>query len=363
VTRIGTKTARVGCLGLFWLLVFLFALSAVFIWPSYLDQHGTVAAGVISEKRETIRVHYGEWYRRFEILADYTIPHQPVPHRTICDVDEKTYDSIHMGNGIAVHYMASLPIQPFLPTAHLAPCTTATSLGLNSAVLWRVGIAFTPLLAILLFWRLLRVKFFAWLLLPWMAFALVYLGIPRVEPEPQHPVSTTATVERVALITTLGDTSGRRSISLKHPYQIVVLKFVPPGMDTPVAAVDKVDSGSVPNLRPGEKLNISYDASNPRLVKLQQGTRLFPAEALSTAILFVAILLGLVLAGAGIGRLFRAAGKKASQTATRNLSFDAVAAAELLAQQRTGARAEISSHNESNPVDPDAAEVSNKKGT
>jgi hypothetical protein len=351
VTRTGTRTARFGCLGFFWLLVFLFALFAIFIWPSYLDQHGTVAAGVISEKRETIRIHYGEWYRRFEVVADYSIPHQPIQHRTMCDVDEKTYDSIHVGNGIAVHYLASLPVQPFIPTAHVAPCTTAASLGLNSRILWRVAIAFTPLLAILLLWRVTRIKYLVWLVLPWMACAFVYLGIPRVEPEPQHPVSTRATVDRVALITRLGDAPRNRSIPLKHPYQIVVLKFVPPGMDTPVAAVDKVDSGSVPNLKPGEKLSLSYDASDPRVVKLQQGTRLFPGEALSTAILFGVIFVVLAGAAAAIGSRFRSTTRKAAEATTRHLGFDPAAAAKLLSEEQAGATSEISGNGESYPID------------
>jgi hypothetical protein len=71
-----------------------------------------------------------------------------------------------------------------------------------------------------------------------------------------------------------------KTLPLQHPYQIVRLKFVPAGMDTTVTAVDKIDSGSVPNLKPGQPLNITYDAVHPRIAILQGGTRLFPSQTL-----------------------------------------------------------------------------------
>jgi hypothetical protein len=41
-----------------------------FGWPLYVDHNGTPASGVIEEKRENIRVRrYGNWYRRFELVA------------------------------------------------------------------------------------------------------------------------------------------------------------------------------------------------------------------------------------------------------------------------------------------------------
>ena len=307
-------------MSLFWLIVFGFALFAIFVWPSYLDNHGKVASGSISEKQEGVRVHFGEWYRRLEIVAAYSVPGQPLEHRAICDVDEKTYDSLHVGNQIAVHYFA-LPPQPFLPTAHLAPCTTVTSLGLNSPVPRRFALAIAPLLVILFFWRVLRLKIFMWLLFPWIAFAFICIGLPRVEPEPQHPVSATAMVDRIVTIKTLGDEPTRRAIPLRQPYQIVLLKFLPPGMDTPVTAVDKVDEGSVPNLKEKEKVDIVYDAQHPRVARLEQGTRRFPGQAMMTVVLFSAVCIALIAIAAGIGNMFRAAGRKVSEAAQRNIGL------------------------------------------
>lgn len=284
MSRTGTKTARIGCSGVVALILVPFALFIIFVWPSYLDRHGSAASGVISDKYETIRIEYSEWFRRLEVVATYSIPGQPLQHRASCDVDEKTYDSLHAGNTVAVHYFAPLLQQPFVDATHLAPCSTAASLGLGSPLLPRFVIAFLPLLAILFLWRVLRIKMAVWLLFAWIVFAFALIGLPRVEAEPRQPVPGTATVYEVATITTLGALPWDKTIPLERPYQIVVLKFVPPGMDTPVMAVDKIDSGSVPNLKQGQSANIIYDAAHPRIARLQQGTRAFPGNTLRTVI-------------------------------------------------------------------------------
>lgn len=107
MSRTGTNTARIGCSGLVALILVPFAIFVIFGWPGYLDRHGAVASGVIVEKHETIRIEYDDWLRRLELIATYTIPGQPLQHRAGCDVDEKTYDSLHPGNTVAVHYFAS----------------------------------------------------------------------------------------------------------------------------------------------------------------------------------------------------------------------------------------------------------------
>lgn len=304
MSRAGTKTARSGCSGLIALVLLFFGAFVVFVWPSYLDSHGTVASGVIAEKHETIRIEYDEWFRRLEVIATYTIPGQILQHRASCDVDEKTYDSLHAGNTVPVHYFASLLQQPFLPATHLAPCSTAASLGLGSPLLPRFAITFMALLAIVFLWRVLRVRIAVWLLFPWICFAFAYIGLPRVEPEPRHPVSGTATVDGVVIITTLGNMPLNKTLPLQHPYQIVLLKFVPPGMDTPVTAVDKVDLGSAPNLKQGQSANVVYDAVYPRIARLQQGTRLFPGQTLKTVIVFCVAYIVVVAIVGGVRSFF-----------------------------------------------------------
>ncbi len=301
-----TKSARrgFGCSGLVGLLLAFVAAAVIFVWPGYIDRHGSVASGVIVDKYENMRIRYGEWYRRLEVVVSYSIAGQSFEHRAVCDVDEKTYDALHLGNRLAVHYFAALLQQPFIPATHLEPCSAAASLGSDSPVLHRFIVTFSIALVILFLWRVLRIRMALWLFLGWIGFAFFYMGLPRLEPEPRHPVAGTATVNIVSTITTLGDMPLRKTLPLQHPYQIVLIKFVPPGNDVAVTAIDKVDAGSVPNLKPGQSVNILYDPEHPRIARLQQGTRFFPEHTLGTVVLFSAIYVFLVAMGVVLKRLF-----------------------------------------------------------
>lgn len=57
-----------------------------------------------------------------------------------------------------------------------------------------------------------------------------------------------------------------------------------------MTAVDKVDRESVPNLQKGQIVDIVYDAGNPRIARLRQGTRQFARQA-RTQVLLVGVLL------------------------------------------------------------------------
>ena len=168
-----------------------------------------------------------------------------------------------------------------------------------------LAIVFVSLLVILFLWRVLRMRIAAWLLLPWLCLSFALLAVPRIEPEPQHPVPATATINSLATVTTLGGMPGNRSFPLQHPYQIVVLKFLPPGMDTAVTAVDKVDLDSVPDLKQGQSVDIVYDGEHPRIAKLRQGTRLFPGRTMTTVVLVCIAFVVLVVIAGALGVFFR----------------------------------------------------------
>ncbi len=314
----GSKTARSGCSMVVGPVILCFVLFMIFGWPKYLDRHGTATSGVITDKYENIHTFGDDWTRRFEVIATYSIPGQVMQHRAGCDLDEKTYDSLHTGNRITVHYFASLLQQPFITATNLSPCGSTAFLSLQSPRARLLVITFVPLLGILFFWRLLRIKSFVWLFFLWLAFAFAYFALLRVEPAPQHPVSATARIHSVVMVKTLGGMPENRSIPLLHPYQMVVVEFVAPGMDTPVKAVDKVDVGSVPELKEGQSVNILYDAANPRIAHLQQGTRNFPGQARTTVILVGAAWILLVLIGAGISAFFRRVGRGLSRAVIEN---------------------------------------------
>jgi hypothetical protein len=296
-----------GCSGLPAFLLAALAGGAVIGWPIYLDTAGTQTSGVIIEKRESVRMVYDEWFRRFEVTASYSIPEQPVQHRAVCDVDEETYDSLHPGRAVVVHYFRNLLFQPFLPATRLAPCSSVASIRVNFRRIRPLIAIVLALLAILFVWRVLRIRIAAWLLLAWLCVAFYTLVLPRAEPDPQQPLPARATVDSITAIDTVGESSESEGIPLPQPYQVVQLKFVPPGMDTAVTVVDKVDEDSVPALKEGQSVAIVYDAANVRVARIQGGTRSFPERA---RMLVILCCIGLAVLAWGFGRLFRKARRR-----------------------------------------------------
>jgi hypothetical protein len=307
MNRAGSRRTGCGCSGLGGFMLLLLAGSVIIGWPIYLDANGTRASGVITEKRESVRIEYDEWFRQFQVMASYSVPGQLVQHRAICDVDEKTYDSLHPGNMVAVRYFPNLLTQPFLPATHLSPCSNLAFLSVNSRVIGPLVLIFLVLLAILFLLRVLRMRSAAWLLLAWLGFTVAYLALPRAEPDLERPVSATAAVDRITTIDRLGENDEYDGIPLRQPYQIVQFKFVPQGMDMAVTAIDKVDEDSVPGLKEGQSAAIAYDAAHPRVARLQGGTRSFPGQARMIVLLgcvACAVLAGLAW---GVSRFFRRA--------------------------------------------------------
>jgi hypothetical protein len=305
VNRSGARRAGFGCSSIGAVMLAVLAGGAIIGWPIYLETAGTPASAAITEKRESVSIEYDEWFRRFQVMAAYSIPGQPVQHRAICDVDEKTYDSLHPGNVVVVHYFRNLLNQPFLPATHLSPCSNFASISVNSRVFVPLALIFMALLAIFFLYRALRIRMAAWLLLAWLCFTVGYLVLPRAEPDPRRPVTGTATVDSITQIDTVGETDNSDGIPLQQPYQIVRLKFVPEGMDTAVTAIDKIDEDSVPGLKEGQSAAIVYDATNPRIARLQVGTRSFPRQARVIVILCCIAFAVLAVLGWVVSRFFR----------------------------------------------------------
>jgi hypothetical protein len=176
---------------------------------------------------------------------------------------------------------------------------------LDASVIRNLAIAFAVLLAILFLWRIMRIGIAGLLLIPWAFLLFVYIAIPRVEPAPAQPLPGKAAIWNIVSVTRLFSQSESRGILLQHPYQIVELKFTPPGMDTPVVAVDKIDRNSVPNLAKDQTVDIVYDTANPRIARMQGGTRLFPEHAFATVLLTGGVLFALLLALALVRWFFR----------------------------------------------------------
>ncbi len=300
-----TKARRGGCSGLILLVFLVCAFAGILFWPKYVDANGGVAPGVISQKSESIRIHYGEWYRFFEITATYEISGQRFEHRASCNVDEPTYDSLHVGNGVTVHYLLNLQSRPFFPATHLSPCSALASVNANPVVMRELAVAFAALLGILFVWRVLRMRIAGWLLAPWAGVFFFYICMPRLEPAPEQPRPVKATVQSIDNVTKLLEANHSRGISLQHPYEIVLFKFLPEEMDTPVMGVDKVDADSIPNLKQNQTVDILYDAGHPRIARLQGGTRLFPGQARTMVVLICGAFMGFFFVLGMVGWLLR----------------------------------------------------------
>lgn len=267
-------------------------------WPAFVDAKGSASTASITEKRESVRERFGSWFRRFEIVAAFRAPGSPLVRHTICDVDQAAYESLHVGDGVEIHFFPALLEQPFVPAAHLAPCTFLANFGSNPDQYRRMEIVFGSLGAILLVWLILRIRIAGWLLAPWFGFFLAYGVAPRAEPAPTRPVPARAAIRSLATVDTIigghaGGTQYDQPIKLEHPYQLVQLEFTPAGANGPVVAVDAVDVNSISNLAPRQIVEIDYDAANPRIARIRGGTRFFPEQALHELMLIYAVLLGL----------------------------------------------------------------------
>jgi hypothetical protein len=280
------------------LLIFAGICLVSYRWDAIIDSLGTAVPGSITEKRESIRTNYADWFRRFQIVAAYKTPGYPLERHTICDVDQEIFDGLHTGSPVTVHYLPGLVSIPILPATHISPCPPWGIFGSNPDLYRRSLYLYGSLAIILGVLFLLRIRRVAWLLLPWSALFLVYGICPHVEPVPLEPRPVKAVVKQITLVRTIMD-SGRRyheePIVLNHPYQLVQLQYTPQGRLEPVMAVDSIDSNSIPALTVGQVLNVDYDARNPRVARIPGATRMFREQAIWQLGLIYSVMVAVLL--------------------------------------------------------------------
>jgi hypothetical protein len=292
------KQKRLGCSGIFSFALFAGLVFICYEWSSFIDANGAASTASITEKRETVRENFGDWFRQFEIVAAFRAPGSPFERHAICDVEQRTYDSLHPGDRVTVHYFRTLLQQPFIPATHLSPCTPAANFGSNPDLYRRIVLVFGSLFAILFVWLILRIRIAAWLLAPWFGLFILYCVTPRAEPAPTQPRPANARVRSVSTIDEiLGGAGGHEEhsepIKLAHPYRLIELEFTPANATEPVVALDTVDLSSIPDLAPEQIVDIDYDAANPRIARVHGGTRNFPQQALRQLMLTYGIIAGL----------------------------------------------------------------------
>jgi hypothetical protein len=266
------------------LLILGFLCLIAYRWDSFIVSSGTSAPGSISEKRETVRVYFADWFKRLEIVVAFRAPGYPYERHAVCDVDQETYDALHVGSPVTVHFLPALLGQPFLPSTRISVCPSLLMFASNSNLYRTFFYLIGSLALILVIAFVLRLRRATWLLVPWSAFFVVYGICPHAEPAPLQSRPAQAVVRNITTVDTIiegGDTrSYSMPIKLAHPYHIVELQFTPAERSEPVVAVDAIDQDSLPNLKPGQFVNIEYDRANPRVVRIPGATRQFEHQAL-----------------------------------------------------------------------------------
>jgi hypothetical protein len=109
--------------------------------------------------------------------------------------------------------------------------------------------------------------------------ALLYWRIPRPTPFPSGPVShATGVVRHVETVDQLWTTT-EGGQNIRRPFQMADIEFTPQGERESIHILDRVDLDSVPGMRDGSEVRISYAASDPARARIDGGTRTYPERA------------------------------------------------------------------------------------
>jgi hypothetical protein len=273
------RRRRSSPLGLFFALVLTGLLVGGSVW---LDRRGESVLAPVQSKSERVTLMHdpqGGWYRWYELGVGVGNSGAG-PWIATIEVPEERYDSIRIGDSVAVRYLPQLPL--------FARASDRSTAMVAREAVQRVGII--PLLlwitcGVAGLWIAARIGTPVILAggLAWIA-----AGFPVLlrAPVPAIPAASEgkARAEVVTLVTKSPERRSRgrrrvvRSDSMRRlavPYQVVQLRLALPGRGDSVLAVDAVDSGSVPGLAVGAELPVRYDPKAPRNATLLQGTRAF----------------------------------------------------------------------------------------
>lgn len=313
--------AAKGCssyIGLVWIVL----MFGVVIGYSLFLDNGVVTTGEISAKREWIRTDYGDWNRVLDVTARYRAEGDARPRYVEGQFDVQAFDRLRVGDAVQLRY---LPVRalldfPLVPSSRFADQNTV-SIVFRPVRVHPVLFAWLAATALLLvLWLKARVSLAGWVLLASAPIAFVYVSMPLSEPSPSGPARTaTAVVDYMDNVTKMFEGSHTRGMPLSQPYDIAALRFTPEGRTEAVVGVDKVDAGSVAGLTKGAAVPIRYEAANPRVVRLEGGTRTFPRKAFQTAILTGGVFAALLVVATLVGSGMRALGRRLSTQARARL--------------------------------------------
>ena len=243
----------------------------------YLDQAGVIAPAQVLKKSETIQFRdEGDWRHHYAVQVQYTAPDGTAPAATF-NTTAAIFDALSEGGNTTVR---TVSINGWFNLVRLADQSTWTwipwnwlGIGLGVILLgwlgWRffqnkAGCALLILVALVIF-----VTPFVWKFIEWQ-------NSQNPDLMPLRATGVITQVERVTEIDPMpGEGDGgewETKIEAAQPYDIVVVRYTPPGYAEPILGVDAIDAGNQV-ITPEMAVEIAYATTNPRAVRLLQGTR------------------------------------------------------------------------------------------
>jgi hypothetical protein len=131
-------------------------------------------------------------------------------------------------------------------------------------------------------WRNWPGQGYGWVLLGSTALsvAVLYARIPQPTPAPSafshEAIAIVRQIQSVDYIWSDSEDSGQW---VPQPFQLADLEFTPAGANTPIHAIDRIDLNSLPELRDGARVRVSYSSSNPRSAQIIGGSRSYAEKA------------------------------------------------------------------------------------
>ncbi len=296
----------------FWGLVTItLPLLGVIVGTSfYLDRTGVVVPAQVVKKTETIHFREeGDWQHKYEVQVAYTTTEGATPAARF-NTTATIFDALHEGGNTQVR---TVSINGWFNLVRLADQSTWTWIPWG----W-LAIGSSVLLLGWLGWQFFQNKIGCALLL---GIALVIFVIPFVlkfnewqrsenfNLTPLRANGVITEIERVTEIDPLpGDGSDEEwetAIAVAQQYDIVVVRYTPQGYTDPVLGVDAIDADSQA-VTPEMAVEIAYASTEPRAVRLRQGTRSHhwknPVEWLKQQALAGLVILALIGAASWISR-------------------------------------------------------------
>jgi hypothetical protein len=261
----------------------LFVITLIAIFPVYrayislkLDAQGIPVQCAIKAKNETVSFRYDTWTRSNEVAVEcpWTAENAPVEGR-LTTVNDETYDRLHVGSQIQLNYLEHHPLESLgVKEYRLADQNTWIWLmdWWRTALLLPLAIGFVVLVAL----SSRGVRAARWLLVGAVGCVLLWCLIPQTVASPSgEQRSAEGTVTKVHHVTRILQGSKSEGFSVLQPYDVVAVKFVPEGWRDLVLGIDQVDSDSLPGLKEGDTVRVTYSVETPRNIAIQNATHTY----------------------------------------------------------------------------------------